>query len=140
MTRSGRRSRWFGQGRERRPEAAAPGAESARAAAGAGDGLLVEEYDGLRLLRTPDDDALDPVDLTDLVRALAGEAEHTVTVVFGAGATRAAGLWARLGAVLSVLRDDRVDQRRRPGRVVRCEQRGEHLASLADESGWFVVG
>ncbi|MFD9430134.1 hypothetical protein [Streptomyces sp. NPDC060002] len=111
MTRSGRPSRWFGRGGERRPEvSAAPVAEPARAAGpGAGDGLLVEEYDGLRLLRTPDDDTLDPTDLADLVRALAGEAEHTVTVIAGAGATRAAGLWTRLGAVLSVLRDDRVE-------------------------------
>ncbi|MEU3612380.1 hypothetical protein ABZ725_08665 [Streptomyces sp. NPDC006872] len=111
MTRSGRRSRWFGRGRERRPETpAAPGAESARAGGpGAGDGLLVEEYDGLRLLRTPDDDTLDPTDLADLVRSLGGEAEHTVTVIAGVGATRAAGLWTRLGAVLSVLREDRVE-------------------------------
>ncbi|MGW1715473.1 hypothetical protein [Streptomyces sp. NPDC002156] len=107
MTRSGRRSRWFGQGRERRSEAPdAPEAEPTRAA---GDGLLVEEYDGLRLLRTPDDDTLDPTDLADLVRALAGETEHTVTVVAGAGATRAPGLWARLGTVLAALRDDRVE-------------------------------
>ncbi|MER6959000.1 hypothetical protein [Streptomyces sp. NPDC000618] len=150
MTRSDRRSRWFGRGRERRAEVpAAPGAGSARAA-GAGDGLLVEEYDGLRLLRTPDDDTLDPTDLADLVRALAGEAEHTVTVVAGAGATRAAGLWTRLGAVLSVLRDDRVETVRlvmsgtgggRPDRpaLARRLADGWKLTVIAPDGPVFVV-
>ncbi|MFD9318447.1 hypothetical protein ACFWDQ_12215 [Streptomyces sp. NPDC060053] len=150
MTRSGRRSRWFGRGRERRPEApAAPGAESARAA-GAGDGLLVEEYDGLRLLRTPDDDTLDPTDLADLVWTLAGEAEHTVTVIAGAGATRAAGLWTRLGTVLSVLRDDRVETVRlvmsgtgggRPDRpaLARRLADGWKLTVIAPDGPVFVV-
>ncbi|MGW0948271.1 hypothetical protein ACWD4O_37750 [Streptomyces sp. NPDC002623] len=152
MTRSGRRSRWFGRGAERHAEApAAPGAESARAGGpGAGDGLLVEEYDGLRLLRTPDDDTLEPTDLADLVRALAGEAEHTVTVIAGAGATRAAGLWTRLGAVLSVLRDDRVETVRlvmsgtgggRPDRpaLARRLADGWKLTVIAPDGPVFVV-
>ncbi|MFE7928964.1 hypothetical protein ACFU6S_09485 [Streptomyces sp. NPDC057456] len=153
MTRSGRRSRWFGRGRERRPEVpAAPGPESARAGGpGAGDGLLVEEYDGLRLLRTPDDDTLDPTDLADLVRSLAGEAEHTVTVIAGADATRAAGLWTRLGAVFSVLRDDRVETVRlvmsgtggggRPDRpaLARRLADGWKLTVIAPDGPVFVV-
>ncbi|MFI1727868.1 hypothetical protein ACH40E_01225 [Streptomyces acidicola] len=149
MTRSGRRSRWFGQGKERRPEApAAPEAEPARAAE-TGDGLLVEEYDGLRLLRTPDD-TMDPTDLADLLRALADEAEHTVTVIAGAGATGAAGLWTRLGAVLSVLRDDRVETVRlvmsgtgggRPDRpaLARRLADGWKLTVIAPDGPVFVV-
>ncbi|MFD8383038.1 hypothetical protein ACFV2X_31765, partial [Streptomyces sp. NPDC059679] len=75
---------------------------------GRGGALLVEEYDGVMLLRSPADDTLSTSDVADLARALAADPEHTVTVVAGADASSAGELWPRLRGVLDSLRSDGV--------------------------------
>lgn len=104
------RARWFGK-RGGRPAPAAPAAAGGHRPGGEGadEGrpkrLLIEEYDGIRLLRTPSDDTLSNSDVLDLARALAADA-HTVTVVAGVDAPQSADLWPRLGGLLDELRED----------------------------------
>ncbi|WP_328385407.1 hypothetical protein OHS81_15835 [Streptomyces sp. NBC_00400] len=104
------RARWFGK-RGGRPAPAAPAAAGGHRPGdeGADEGrpkrLLIEEYDGIRLLRTPSDDTLSNSDVLDLARALAADA-HTVTVVAGVDAPQSADLWPRLGGLLDELRED----------------------------------
>ncbi|MEK8171954.1 hypothetical protein NKH77_29030 [Streptomyces sp. M19] len=71
-----------------------------------GEALLVEEYDGVMLLRSPSDDTLSTSDVADLARVLAADAEHTATVVAGADAASTGELWSQLGEVLDSLRAD----------------------------------
>ncbi|MBU6535498.1 hypothetical protein [Streptomyces mayonensis] len=100
--RRGGRSRWFGGRGGRDAEAAA---EHGDLDGGGGEPLLVEEYDGIRLLRTPSDDTLGTSDIAELARALAADAD-TATVLTGADAPQAPDLWPRLGGILDELRDD----------------------------------
>ncbi|MEV6170811.1 hypothetical protein AB0L99_21580 [Streptomyces sp. NPDC051954] len=105
---SGGRPRWFGRRGDRSAVAESAPASQAEGFANSGAGgepLLVEEYDGLRLLRTPSDDALGTSDVADLARVLAADTD-TVTVLTGADASHSADLWPRLGGVLDELRDD----------------------------------
>ncbi|MDX3225243.1 hypothetical protein [Streptomyces sp. ME19-01-6] len=122
MSRSGgARARWFsGRGARARTGPATDAAPSAPVTTldtlerseggghGRGGALLVEEYDGVMLLRSPADDTLSASDVADLVRALSADPGHTVTVVAGADASSARELWPRLGGVLDSLRSDGV--------------------------------
>ncbi|NUS82891.1 MAG: hypothetical protein HOY75_09075, partial [Streptomyces sp.] len=109
MSRSGGdRARWFSRrgarvrnGTSADPASSAPVAtldtpERPEGGRGRGGALLVEEYDGVLLLRSPADDTLSTSDVADLVRALAADSGRTVTVVAGADASSAGELWPRL--------------------------------------------
>lgn len=74
---------------------------------GAGQGLrvLVEDHDGLLLLRLPTDDTLLPADVADLARVLRAEDGGTVTIVAVAEGEATAALWPRLSETLDSLRD-----------------------------------
>ncbi|KPH97198.1 hypothetical protein OK074_6596, partial [Actinobacteria bacterium OK074] len=72
--------------------------------------MLVEDHDGLLLLRLPTDDHLRPGDIAELSRTLGprkdGPHKDTVvTVVAGADSEAAGALWPRLGEVLDSLRE-----------------------------------
>ncbi|MGW4735662.1 hypothetical protein ACWEQC_42045 [Streptomyces shenzhenensis] len=106
-------SRWNGR-LARRRAAAASRAERERSAAtgpgqdpgpGAGPRVLVEDHDGLLLLRLPTDDTLLPADVADLARALRTADDGTVTIVAIADGEAAAALWPRLSESLDSLRD-----------------------------------
>lgn len=112
------RARWLFGRRGNRTPAARPGPAAApvrgavgRSAEAGGDGtgdagrLLVEEYDGIRLLRTSSDDTISDSDVRDLTRSFGAE-ENTVTVVAGAEAPRSADLWPRLGGLLDDVRGE----------------------------------
>ncbi|MGW3569725.1 hypothetical protein ACWDSL_38685 [Streptomyces sp. NPDC000941] len=115
----GARARWFsGRGARARTGPATDPAPSAPVTTldtlerpegrGRGGALLVEEYDGVMLLRSPADDTLSTSDVADLARALSADPERTVTVVAGADASSAGELWPRLRGVLDSLRSDGV--------------------------------
>ncbi|WP_299531706.1 hypothetical protein [uncultured Streptomyces sp.] len=95
-------SRWLpargrASGRPDRPRAAA-----------LRDVLAVEEYGGVRLLRTAADETPGRAEIDDLVRALGAADAGTVTVVTGPPASSADALWARLGGLLDDLREDEI--------------------------------
>lgn len=107
-------SRWKGRQARRRADAVASRAERERSAAtgpgqgsgpGAGPRVLVEDHDGLLLLRLPTDDTLLPADIADLARALRAADDGTVTIVAIAESDAAAALWPRLRESLDSLRD-----------------------------------
>ncbi|MFF2852339.1 hypothetical protein ACFVT5_39405 [Streptomyces sp. NPDC058001] len=67
--------------------------------------MLVEDHDGLLLLRLPTDDTLSPADVADLARALRAENGETATIVAAAeGAAETTALWPRLSETLDSLR------------------------------------
>ncbi|MFC4033951.1 hypothetical protein ACFO3J_21060 [Streptomyces polygonati] len=66
--------------------------------------VLVEDHDGLILLRAPLDDALGPADVVDLTRGLRSRG-GMVTLIVGAQAAAADALWPRLNELLDSLRD-----------------------------------
>ncbi|MGS2589449.1 hypothetical protein [Streptomyces hebeiensis] len=66
------------------------------------EGLLVEDHDGLLLLRTPSDDTLTPADVADLARSMRND-DGTVTVIAGAEGMEAAAFWPRLSELLDSL-------------------------------------
>ncbi|MGP3985821.1 hypothetical protein [Streptomyces sp. 3N207] len=116
------RSRWFGRRGARLRSvlpwsAAAPGRDGTRSGNDTtrghtgtepADALMVEEYDGVVLLRSASDDTLNMSDVNDLAQVLTAAAEQTVTVITGAEASSAGDLWPRLGALLDSLRADGV--------------------------------
>ncbi|MFK0116959.1 hypothetical protein [Streptomyces sp. NPDC090994] len=71
----------------------------------AGPRVLVEDHDGLLLLRPPTDDTLLAADIADLARALRAADQDTVTIVAVAGEDAAASLWPRLSETLDSLRE-----------------------------------
>ncbi|WP_228993397.1 hypothetical protein [Streptomyces sp. DH8] len=93
------RRRATGDGRER---ADAVPAVSTGPDDGAGEGFLVEDHDGMLLLRTFSDDTLAPADVADLARTL-GADEGTVTVVAGAEGAGSAAFWSKLSELLDTL-------------------------------------
>ncbi|MEU4653709.1 hypothetical protein AB0G32_07165 [Streptomyces sp. NPDC023723] len=101
-------SLWSGRRARRRAGRAAPEHRDGSApAAGepAGPRVLVEDHDGLLLLRLPTDDTLLAADVTDLARALRAAGPDTVTIVAAAGADASAALWSRLSESLDSLRE-----------------------------------
>ena len=66
--------------------------------------VLVDEYDGLTLLRPTEQAVPGPADVAELARALGAEAGRTVaTVVVGVDGPVPPALWTRLGDVLDAL-------------------------------------
>lgn len=65
---------------------------------------MVEDHDGLLLLRTPSDVTLTPADVADLARSMRTD-DGTVTVIAGAEGTEARSFWPRLSELLDSLRD-----------------------------------
>lgn len=103
-------TRWSGFGRRRgdRPTATG-GAEPTGAAphhgtASAADQVLVEDYDGLLLLRSPSDDSLSPADVGDLARGQRSD-DGTVTLIAGTESVAADSFWPRLSQLLDTLSD-----------------------------------
>ncbi|MFF3174317.1 hypothetical protein ACFVQ0_16995 [Streptomyces sp. NPDC057900] len=68
------------------------------------EGVVVEDHDGLLLLRTPTDATLTPADVADLSRGMRTD-DGTVTVVAGAESTEVGNFWPRLSELLDSLRD-----------------------------------
>ncbi|MFJ8027532.1 hypothetical protein [Streptomyces sp. NPDC096311] len=116
-------SRWNGPLARRRAVAASSRTErdedrerSARTGPGRGPGqrpapgaaqgprVLVEDHDGLLLIRPSTDDTLRPADLADLARVLRAEDGGTVTIVAVAEGY-ATALWPRLSESLDSLRE-----------------------------------
>ncbi|MEB3966022.1 hypothetical protein OKJ48_38240, partial [Streptomyces kunmingensis] len=80
----------------------AGGAPAEKETPDAPEGLLVEDHDGLLLLRTPSDDTLTPADVADLARSMRND-DGTVTVIAGAEGVEAASFWPRLSELLDSL-------------------------------------
>ncbi|WP_405635015.1 hypothetical protein OG543_07850 [Streptomyces sp. NBC_01178] len=93
------RRRDTGAGRDRAD--AAPAA-SAGPDEGTGEGFLVEDHDGMLLLRTFSDDTLAPADVADLARTM-GADEDTVTVIAGAEGAGSTAFWSKLSELLDTL-------------------------------------
>ncbi|WP_326615408.1 hypothetical protein OG949_41530 (plasmid) [Streptomyces scopuliridis] len=69
--------------------------------------LLVEDHDGLLLLRTASDGTLTPADVADLARSM--RADGTATIIVGAEGIEAAAFWPRLSELLDSLRESGTD-------------------------------
>ncbi|MYS24255.1 hypothetical protein GA0115240_161913, partial [Streptomyces sp. DvalAA-14] len=82
---------------------AAEGSSDASEADAGSVPVLVEDHDGLLLLRAPLDDALEPADIVDLTRQLRSRG-GIVTLVVGAHAAAADAVWPRLNELLDSLR------------------------------------
>lgn len=74
----------------------------------AAEGLLVEDHDGLLLLRTPSDNALTPADVADLSRGMRTD-DGTVTVIAGADGMESSAFWPRLSELLDSLSESGAD-------------------------------
>lgn len=101
-------SRWGGALGRRR--GGRPAAETTSRVAPPGEGggepadrVLLEDHDGLFLLRPASDETLDPTDVADLARTL-HPGSGTVTVVATAPGGAAGALWPRLSELLDTLR------------------------------------
>jgi hypothetical protein len=66
--------------------------------------VILEDHDGLLLLRPPTGDPLSPADIRDLARTLAPR-EGTATVLAFAEGDASGALWSRLSEVLDSLRE-----------------------------------
>ncbi|MDX3452972.1 hypothetical protein PV396_13595 [Streptomyces sp. ME02-8801-2C] len=103
-------SRWGGAlGRRRggRPTAdpgrvSPPGAGAVTGAGEPAERVLVEDHDGLFLLRPASDETLDPADIADLAHTLHPES-GTVTIVATVPEGAAGALWPRLSELLDTL-------------------------------------
>ncbi|MFI7323701.1 hypothetical protein ACIBQ3_03225 [Streptomyces rubiginosohelvolus] len=119
-----------GAGRDR--AAAAPAALS-EANGGAEEGFLVEDHDGLLLLRTFSDDTLTPADVADLARTMRAD-EDTVTVIAGAEGAGSAAFWPKLSELLDTLSESGADSVRlvMPGAGHDAEGRPATARRIAD--------
>ncbi|MGW4837531.1 hypothetical protein [Streptomyces globisporus] len=119
-----------GAGRDR---AAAPPAASSEANGGAEEGFLVEDHDGLLLLRTFSDDTLTPADVADLARTMRAD-EDTVTVIAGAEGAGSAAFWPKLSELLDTLSESGADSVRlvMPGAGQDAEGRPATARRIAD--------
>ncbi|WP_055587480.1 hypothetical protein [Peterkaempfera griseoplana] len=66
--------------------------------------VLVEDHNGLLVLRLPADDSLHPADITDLARTLGGQ-DGTAALVVGVAGAAVDALWPRLSEALDSLRE-----------------------------------
>ncbi|MFE9455704.1 hypothetical protein [Streptomyces californicus] len=119
-----------GPGRDR--SAAVPTA-STDPGGGAEEGFLVEDHDGMLLLRTFSDDTLTPADVADLARTMRAD-EDTVTVVAGAEGAGSAAFWPKLSELLDTLGDSGADSVRlvMPGAGHETEGRPATARRIAD--------
>ncbi len=119
-----------GAGRDR---AAAAPTTSTEPNGGAEEGFLVEDHDGLLLLRTFSDDTLTPADIADLARTMRAD-EDTVTVIAGAEGAGSAAFWPKLSELLDTLGESGVDSVRlvMPGAGHDAEGRPATARRIAD--------
>ncbi|MFH9679779.1 hypothetical protein [Streptomyces globisporus] len=119
-----------GAGRDR--TAAAPAA-SGEANGGAEEGFLVEDHDGLLLLRTFSDDTLTPADVADLARTMRAD-EDTVTIIAGVEGAGSAAFWPKLSELLDTLSESGADSVRlvMPGAGLDVEGRPATARRIAD--------
>ncbi|MFI7286626.1 hypothetical protein ACIBRY_08205 [Streptomyces anulatus] len=119
-----------GAGRDR---AAAAPATSTEPNGGAEEGFLVEDHDGMLLLRTFSDDTLTPADVADLARTMRAD-EDTVTVIAGAEGAGSAAFWPKLSELLDTLGESGVDSVRlvMPGAGHDAEGRPATARRIAD--------
>ncbi|MFJ3670371.1 hypothetical protein ACIPSE_28345 [Streptomyces sp. NPDC090106] len=104
-------TRWSAFGRRRgsdrrgTPDRTGPtGSAPREGTAGAADQVLVEDYDGLLLLRSPSDDSLTPADIGDLARGQRSD-DGAVTLIAGTESVAADSFWPRLSHLLDTLSD-----------------------------------
>ncbi|NUS23061.1 MAG: hypothetical protein HOV92_02370 [Streptomyces sp.] len=105
-------TRWSSFGRRRgdgdRPQAARRGETASPTSrddtTGSAAQVLVEDYDGLLLLRSPADDSLSPTDIADLARGQRSD-DATVTLIAGSDSVAADSFWPRLSQLLDSLGD-----------------------------------
>ncbi|MFB7398645.1 hypothetical protein ACFCZR_00560 [Streptomyces rubiginosohelvolus] len=119
-----------GAGRDR---AAAAPTTSTEPNGGAEEGFLVEDHDGLLLLRTFSDDTLTPADVADLARTMRAD-EDTVTVIAGAEGAGSAAFWPKLSELLDTLSESGADSVRlvMPGAGHDAEGRPATARRIAD--------
>ncbi|MFK0131300.1 hypothetical protein ACIQRZ_13155 [Streptomyces rubiginosohelvolus] len=119
-----------GAGRDR---AATAPAASTEPNGGAEEGFLVEDHDGLLLLRTFSDDTLTPADVADLARTMRAD-EDTVTVIAGAEGAGSAAFWPKLSELLDTLSESGSDSVRlvMPGAGHDAEGRPATARRIAD--------
>ncbi|MFH9293603.1 hypothetical protein [Streptomyces sp. NPDC017520] len=100
---------------------------------GAEEGFLVEDHDGMLLLRTFSDDTLAPADVADLARTMRTD-EDTVTVIAGAEGAGSAAFWPKLSELLDTLGESGVDSVRlvMPGAGHEAEGRPATARRIAD--------
>ncbi|WP_405725269.1 hypothetical protein OG885_02600 [Streptomyces sp. NBC_00028] len=105
-------TRWSSFGRRRggddRPQTARRGETASPTSrddtTGPAAQVLVEDYDGLLLLRSPADDSLSPTDIADLARGQRSD-DTTVTLIAGSDSVAADSFWPRLSQLLDSLGD-----------------------------------
>ncbi|MFD4130040.1 hypothetical protein ACFXKK_16335 [Streptomyces globisporus] len=119
-----------GAGRDR---AAAAPTTSTESNGGAEEGFLVEDHDGMLLLRTFSDDTLTPADVADLARTMRAD-EDTVTVIAGAEGAGSAAFWPKLSELLDTLSESGADSVRlvMPGAGQEAEGRPATARRIAD--------
>ncbi|MFI1780125.1 hypothetical protein [Streptomyces rubiginosohelvolus] len=119
-----------GAGRDR---AAAAPTTSTEPNGGAEEGFLVEDHDGMLLLRTFSDDTLTPADVADLARTMRAD-EDTVTVIAGAEGAGSAAFWPKLSELLDTLSESGADRVRlvMPGAGHDAEGRPATARRIAD--------
>ncbi|MEU6498635.1 hypothetical protein ABZ895_03685 [Streptomyces californicus] len=119
-----------GPGRDR--PAAVPTA-STEPGGGTEEGFLVEDHDGMLLLRTFSDETLTPADVADLARTMRAD-EDTVTVVAGAEGAGSAAFWPKLSELLDTLGESGADSVRlvMPGAGHETEGRPATARRIAD--------
>ncbi|MFI5479662.1 hypothetical protein ACIBAB_11145 [Streptomyces rubiginosohelvolus] len=119
-----------GAGRDR---AAAAPTTSTEPNGGAEEGFLVEDHDGMLLLRTFSDDTLTPADVADLARTMRAD-EDTVTVIAGAEGAGSAAFWPKLSELLDTLSESGADSVRlvMPGAGHDAEGRPATARRIAD--------
>lgn len=108
-------------------------AASSEANSGVEEGFLVEDHDGLLLLRTFSDDTLTPADVADLARTMRAD-EDTVTVIAGAEGAGSAAFWPKLSELLDTLSESGADSVRlvMPGAGHEAEGRPATARRIAD--------
>ncbi|UZI31510.1 hypothetical protein [Streptomyces sp. VB1] len=116
-----------------RDRAAAAPTTSTEPDGGAEEGFLVEDHDGMLLLRTFSDDTLTPADVADLARTMRAD-EDTVTVIAGAVGAGSAAFWPKLSELLDTLGGSGVDSVRlvMPGAGHDAEGRPATARRIAD--------
>ncbi|MDX3237870.1 hypothetical protein PV392_19740 [Streptomyces sp. ME03-5709C] len=85
----------------------APGQSGGRMGGAPAPEVLVEDHDGLLVLRPATDDSLDPADVSDLSRTMASS-DGVTTIVVAVEPDARSGLWPRLREVLDTLQADGV--------------------------------
>ena len=101
--RPGPAPRWSADGGHGTGGTPGPGTDTGAGSGEPAERVLLEDHDGLFLLRPSSDETLDPADVADLARTL-HPGSGTVTIVATAPGGAAGALWPRLSELLDTLR------------------------------------